>query len=213
MNNFFKCLKKLNVKSNDIVFIHSDTAILSQISIIQNENKVNLNEFIDYLIKYFTPSGTIIMPTYTYSFNISEDYNIKKSKSMVGQLTEIFRNFKGVKRSDHPIFSISTIGKYSDDFLKCNNHDCFGKNTVFDLMKKKNVKIIFLGCSVNSATFVHHVEQSFGVSYRYFNKFSGYIIKTKKKEFREINYFVRNLNIKKKLDLTFFEKTAIKKIF
>ena len=42
----------------------------------------------------------------------------------------------------------------------------FRKKSFFDYFKKKNGKIICLGCSFSSITFMHHIEEVSKVDYR-----------------------------------------------
>ena len=55
-----------------------------------------------------------------------------------------------------------------------------GIDSLFDRFDKINGKIIFLGCNFDRMTFIHHVEQSFGVNYRYLKKFNGNVKYNKK---------------------------------
>ncbi len=195
----------MGIKSNDTVFFHIDAALISQIVSPKNISK---NEFfINEIIKFFCPYGTIVMPTFTYSFTKNQNYDLKKTPSLTGLITELFRKNKKVSRSSHPIFSVAVNGRKTKEFLNCTNSDCFGEKTTFDLMKKLNAKIVCLGCSLDRVTFVHHIEQKFKVKYRYFKNFSGQII-DKKKYYCDTSYFVRNTEIDMKLSLDYLEHTA-----
>ena len=205
MKSFLSCLKNIGIKNNDTVFFYIDAALISQIASPKNINK---NEFfINEIIKFFYPNGTIVMPTFTYSFTKNENYDLKKTPSLTGLITELFRKNKEVSRSSHPIFSVAVNGKKTKEFLNCTSSDCFGEKTTFDLMKKLNAKIVCLGCSLDRVTFVHYIEQQFNVKYRFFKNFSGHII-DKKKYYCDTRFFVRNTEIDMKLSLDYFEHIA-----
>ena len=60
------------------------------------------------------------MPTHPklYEENGTLVYDIVRSPSTVGHLTEVFRKTEGVRRSEHPFSSVAVWGKDADFFLK-----------------------------------------------------------------------------------------------
>lgn len=202
-------LKKLKIKKNDIVMMHGDANISSQLK-GRNLN-AKLKTTFELIIRYFKPNGTLLVPTFTPSFTKTKKFDKIKSKSEIGIFSEKFRNTKGVQRSFHPIFSFSVIGKNQKKFLNTNMEDCFGEGTFFDLLFKNNAKIVCFGCGFNEITFTLFVEQYLKVKYRYFKYFKG--IKTSKdKRFEtSVRYFVRDLKRKTDLDLFLLKDRMIKK--
>ena len=65
--NFFKSLKKIGIKNKDNLFIHSDVGLLKEY-----KNKKELNQTCKIIIKQLQKvvgkEGTIVFPTFTYSF-------------------------------------------------------------------------------------------------------------------------------------------------
>jgi len=199
-------LKSIGIKPSDIFIIHMDAGAVAQFN--YKKSIVNLKKFSNELINYIGKEGTIIVPTFSYSFIQNKIYNLKKTPSEVGQFSEYFRRKKNIKRSEHPIFSVAVYGKFSKVFLSKNLNDCFGENTIFDELKKRNAKIVCFGCSLDRITFVHHVEQFNGVKYRYFKNFEGHIVNNRIKKFIRTRYFVRKLNIPSKTNLKKFERVC-----
>ena len=117
---------------------------------------------------------------------------------------------RGVKRSLHPIFSVCALGKNSDYYTDYALDNCFGKNSIFDLLYKENVKIITLGCAFEKATFIHYVEQELNISYRYSKKFNATVTSQNETKNLLVDYFVRDLDINTKLNLELLETEAIK---
>ena len=62
---------------------------------------------------------------------------------------------------------------------------------IINYFKKKNGKIICLGCSFSSITFMHHIEEISKVDYRINKVFFGEIKRDKKLKKVYTNYFVR----------------------
>ena len=59
-------LKKLKIKKNDIVMMHGDANISSQLK-GRNLN-AKLKTTFELIIRYFKPNGTLLVPTFTPSF-------------------------------------------------------------------------------------------------------------------------------------------------
>lgn len=124
--------------------------------------------------------------------------------------SEEFRKLKQISRTKNPIFSVGVVGKNKNFFLKSSYSDCFGKNTVFDFLKKIDGKIICLGCDFNRITFTHYLEQMYKVNYRFFKNFNGTIINGKSKKKVTTSYYVRKMTKSTEIDLSKLLKKALK---
>jgi aminoglycoside 3-N-acetyltransferase len=185
-------LQQLGINKFDTLMVHGNAGVAAQlISIDSNER---LEYLFNQLVEYVKDEGTIVIPTFSYSFTKGENFNVDDTESSVGQFSEIFRKKFSTSRSHHPIFSMCSIGKFSNEFKQTSNQDCFGENTAFDLLYKKNAKIICLGCDINRITFTHYVEQAAKVPYRYFKFFSGLVISKNSSYKQETSYFVRDID-------------------
>ena len=206
-------LNRINVKPEDVLMIHGDAGVASQYKNI--EPKERINHLFEELFKYIGTQGTIIVPTFSYSFTRNKDFIVDTTPSEVGLFSEMFRKIQKVKRTNHPIFSVAVYGRETKKILQSSNKDCFGKGTVFDLLKILNAKIICLGCDLNRITFVHYVEQQANVKYRYNKSFDGQIIEKNKCRKISTDFFVRNLDIQSECDLEWFKAEALaqKKLF
>lgn len=192
-------LSDLGIKSDDTICVHSELFNLGKLRTSKNDF---LSSIIKCLQECISESGTLIMPTFTYSFCKNEIYNKKTSPSTVGVLSEYFRSLDQVCRTNDPIFSFAVWGKDKKEYLKPTK-SCFGKDSVYDILQSKNGKILLFGTSKKGYTFTHYVEELAHVSYRYFKAFSGDIIdengvKTK----TSIDYFVRDLELDLDLDFS-----------
>ena len=205
--NIANSLKSVGVLSNDIVMIHGDSGVAAQFTHVNSNHCVQ--ELIRQIIEYFSPDGTVVVPTFSYSFTKNENFDVVNTPGKTGNFSECFRRYPFVRRSNHPIFSVAGIGKHFEKFEKSRTDDCFGKGTVFDLLYKLGAKIICLGCDFNKVTFAHYAEQCFGVSYRYMKNFSGSIIKDGNQNQLTTSYYVRNLEINSVLDLNLLKKKLI----
>jgi len=201
--------KDTGVLRNDLVMIHGDAGVAAQFTHIDSNQRIQ--ELIRQIIEYFSPEGTVVVPTFSYSFTKNKNFDVDNTPSEIGKFSESFRRYPLMRRSSHPIFSVAGIGNHFEKFEKSRIDDCFGEGTAFDLLYKLGGKIICLGCDFDRTTFAHYVEQYFEVPYRYMKNFSGYIIKDGNQNQLTTSYYVRNVEINSILDLNLLKKELINK--
>ncbi|WP_257929572.1 aminoglycoside N3'-acetyltransferase [Campylobacter lari] len=196
--DLIKTFKKLGIKKGDILCIHSELIKFGTPLLSKNEF---LQTILDCFFEVIGKEGTLIMPTFTYSFCKNEIYDKLKSKSTVGILTEYFRTWGGVKRTNDPIFSFAIKGAKEELFLK-NTASCFGKNCVYDILVKEDAKLILFGSKIAGYTFSHFIEEKAKVPYRYFKNFKGKIVDENGRiYYKNIQYYVRKLDENSDLDV------------
>lgn len=186
-----QALKKAGLKRGDDLFVHSELKSFGKINPKVSRDQF-LSSFLTPLLTSVGKTGTVIMPTFSYSYCNNEIFDVKNTPSHVGILSEYFRTRPHVKRSLDPIFSSAAIGPKSNYYTHVGT-DCFGKASIFEKLHQKNTKIVFIGETFD-ITFLHYIEQKFGVPYRFIKIFSG---KTRRKNIlkrRKYSYNVRPLD-------------------
>lgn len=196
-------LIKTGINEGDTLFIHSDISVFGSLK-CKNRGLL-LNGILSGIRKAVGNEGTIAMPTFSYSFCKNEDFDIEKTPSTVGILTEQFRKQPGSIRSDHPIFSIAAEGPKALE-ITTTDMDSFGAGSSFANLIKLDAKLVFFGASVHSITFIHHIEQMHGIPYRYIKTFNGNIIRNGQATPSEATFFVRYMDKSVVLDTALFEK-------
>ena len=199
-------LESLNIFPGDVIMIHGDAIVAAQ---LEGSKSKKINIFLNEIIRFLGKKGTIVFPSFTYSSTKSEIFDVQKSRSTVGLLSESFRKYDGVTRSKNPIFSVCSFGKYKKDFEHSCVNDCFGEKSCFGLLHSLGGKLINIACNFE-VTYLHYVEQKKKISYRYFKKFNGEIIDNGNKSFIETRYFVGNKNINYSMDLDKLKQNLIK---
>ncbi|HEC1773864.1 TPA: aminoglycoside N(3)-acetyltransferase [Campylobacter lari] len=188
-HDLIQTLKNLGIKKGDILYPHTE---IYNFGIPLIDGKTLLQTILDCFFEVIGKEGTLIMPTFTYSFCNQEIYDKTNSISKMGVLNEYFRKQKGVKRTNDPIFSFAVKGAKEELFLK-DTTSCFGDDSIFAEFKKQNGKIVLFGNHTLGCTFFHHIEEKAGVSYRYSKDFSGILIdENGNKHKKTITYFVRD---------------------
>ena len=186
--NFEKVMQSLKIKRNDLVMLHTDLSNFYEGSL---GNKCI--QFYRYLKKYFKETGTILVPAFSYSFCKNGYFDNINTKSEVGIFDEYFRLQKNVVRSYHPIFSFSCYGKFKNDFVNNTSKSATGYGSIFEKFFSMRGKILFFGARfVTSCTFLHFIEQTNRISYRYSKIFKGDVkLNNVLIKMKEYEFFVR----------------------
>jgi len=191
LNDFRDSLQQMGIRRGQTLLIHSDMAAFGKP--IRDKKRL-MNSIIEMFKDLVGETGTIVMPTFTYSFCKGQEYDVNESRSTVGALTEFFRKTEGVVRTIHPLFSVAIWGG-NKEFLKNVSHDSFGIDSIFDKIKKINSKMVAFGSTFSqSFTFIHHIEQIHGVPHRFIKTFEGIIRNGKSKKKSNADYYVRYLD-------------------
>lgn len=148
-------LKMLGVQPTDTLLVHSSMKAIGDVA-------GGAEGVLDALMDYLKP-GLLILPTHTWK-QINAEYNIYDpltEPACVGLLPNLFLRRPGVIRSWHPTHSVATCGADAAIYTAgeeqwdtpCPRQGCWGK------LIDRQAKILFLGCSLKSNTFLHGVEE------------------------------------------------------
>ena len=165
----------------------------------------------DAFDEVLSSSGTLIMPSFTYSATKNEPFDVENTPSTVGDLSEYFRKMDDVIRSSDPNFSVLARGLRAKDFSNVSVDDAFGPDSAFGLVNKLNAWLVCLACSLDRITFTHFVEQKVGVKYRYTKKFPFEIVKSSLTRTGQTKYYVRDLTIDSTINLSGLKEILTKK--
>lgn len=187
-----KCFEELGIAANDDVLVHADSIVTAA---YDGPTTQKLDILYNALFEKISPSGHLFAPSFSMSFTKGEDYDLETSPSTTGMASEHFRLMPNVRRSLDPLYNFCIRGPSSEMYASIRSESCFGNGSLFNLFYDRNVKMIFLGCSLDRATFVHFVEETIGVDYRYYKNFNGLISTPHEKYASSINLYVRNLDL------------------
>lgn len=168
-------LISLGVKSTDTVMVHSSMKAIGEVS-------GGADTVIDLLIDTVAQQGLLLLPTHTWQEWNCEDgiFDPQTEPSCVGILTELFRKRPGVVRSCHPTHSIAALGAEAETYIygeelsrsPCPKFGCWGR------LAAVKAKILFLGASLKTNTFLHSVEEWYEVPDRLAQQPTRYRIRT-----------------------------------
>ena len=148
------------LKSGDTLLLHSN--VKRTLFLMKSCGyKPSPNTILESFLNVLGDNGTLLLPTFNFDFTKGIEFDIKKTKSKMGILTEIGRKHKNAVRTAHPIYSFAVIGKLSNLFFNLDNLNAFGTGSPFDILNKINGKIGVLDLHENdSFTFYHHVSNT-----------------------------------------------------
>lgn len=199
-------LVSIGVEHGCTLLVHPDAIVAAQLS--PGPPKDRLDWLIGSISAAIGALGTLVIPAFSYSFTKGESFDVRKTPSSVGMVSEHFRLLPGVCRSSDPIFSFVCRGPRAKELCAIPIGECFGANSFFAALHRLDAQIVDLGCSMSrGGTFVHYVETMHGVSYRYNKVFSGKIISAGGQSSEcSVIYNVRDLNRKSEADLRRLQK-------
>jgi aminoglycoside 3-N-acetyltransferase len=91
---------------------------------------------------------------------LGKRFNVKKTLSMMGLVTEMFRRRDGTLRSLHPTHPVLAYGKDAE-WLVADHESCLypcGPGSPFEKFRQLKGKLLFFDVSFGSITFFHFVE-------------------------------------------------------
>ena len=128
------------------------------------------SELVRTLIEFCGPDRTLVMPAFyfgnpdvgslTETFAQNPRFDIRRTPSQMGLATEIFRRWKGVVQSRHPVYRVSALGPLAKALTQ--GHEFAdgpaGAGSPFEFMASRKTLILGIGKSFDVMTQTHHVE-------------------------------------------------------
>jgi aminoglycoside 3-N-acetyltransferase len=131
-----------------------------------NGFKGNPQDIITSIMEIIGEQGNIVMVSLPYTtssleyLNTKPVFDVRKTMSKMGIISEIFRRRKDVLRSLHPTHPVLVWGKDSSWMVE-NHHKCLypcGEGSPFDKFRTLNGKVLFFDVPFNTFTFIHYIE-------------------------------------------------------
>lgn len=153
--DLIKDLAAMNIDPAGTLLVHSSMKAIGAV-------EGGADTVLDALSAYMK-NGLLVLPTHTWS-SITDQHNVfdvSTERCCVGILPELFRQRQGVVRSLHPTHSVAALGRDAQSYISgeeyartpCGRRGCWGK--LYD----RGAQILFLGCTLQSNTFIHGVEE------------------------------------------------------
>ncbi len=158
----------LGIEKGDTLFIHSSFKSLGPI-------EDGADTVISALEETVGQDGLILMPTFSLLPSREErvaSWDIDKTPSTVGWLTEFFRQMPGTYRSDHYSHAVAARGRNAEafvaDHLRREGYQSpwdlhpwgktYGTHSPMFRAYKANAKLLMIGVDYDTSTYIHLVE-------------------------------------------------------
>ena len=155
----------------EIVMVHSSLGEL------QPTYAGEIRELLDALIELCGTHRTLVMPAFFFGgrkvdpiayYRERPAFDVRRQPSEGGLLTELFRRREGVRRSLHPVVSVTALGPQADELVASHHlaKTSFGEGTPFAIMAERRTAIVGIGTEYfRSLTQVHAAEDLLGERY------------------------------------------------
>ena len=188
-----EALLKCGLNRGDTVFCHSNVGFFGRA-----EEGETAESLFGIILRAFQdalgPEGTVVAPTFTYSFCKGQVFDPANTPSRMGLFAETLRRQPSARRSEDPIFSVAALGSRSIELTENVSQECFGKNSFWYRLFRADGVICFMNLDLDYCTFNHYVERCLDVPYRYDKLFTGYIERNGIKKKSAAVHYCRDLS-------------------
>ncbi|MBF0178493.1 MAG: AAC(3) family N-acetyltransferase [Magnetococcales bacterium] len=153
-------LRDLGIRPGDALLVHS---ALDRLECFTGK----LSDILTVLQECVGEEGVLLMPTLPFPGSALEwvrsgaTFDLNRTPSRSGLLTELFRRSPGVIRSPHPTHATAIWGSRAAEFAR-DHAACAtpcGRGSPYAKLLEADGKILFLGAGIASMTFFHTVEE------------------------------------------------------
>ena len=147
-----KILSDIGIVRGNVLFVHSSMnwiggGVTEGIALIEA------------LLDAVGPSGTLVMPSYAWRGSPVEggNFDVRKTPSAVGLLTELFRRWPGVHRSAHYWVPVCAYGQDAVYLTKdqTSMEHAFACDSTFRRLSELEALVVGLGVSLNTSSLAH----------------------------------------------------------
>ena len=158
--DFQRALEQLGIGTGDIVLVHCAYEGFAGFS-------GGVTDVIAALQQAVGSGGAVLMPTQPFSGSAVElaksgkVFDVRRTASQMGILSELFRRSAGVVRSIHPTHPVAGWGAKADALLRDHARAATpcGRDSPYARAGEAGGKILFLGTDITVMTYFHCIEE------------------------------------------------------
>lgn len=160
--NLIQALGKVGVENGDTVMVHSNFPPDSGFT-------GNPAEMVEALLRSVGDSGNLMMVSIPFRGGAADYlekekvFDVNRTVSMMGLVSEIFRRRRGTMRSLHPTHPVIVSGHSAAEIVADHELCDFpcGVGSPFEALREKDGKILFVDVPFGAMTFFHYLEDLF----------------------------------------------------
>ena len=204
--NIIDSLKKVGLKSGQIVYIDSELFKFGSLYEAKNKNHY-YKIFFDSIYEIIGKNGTIATNSYTFqTLRYGKKFIYEKTKCTSGEFSDYIRKKRGSLRSQHPVFSVTALGKHKKYLCSNNSSHNYGYNSPYQRFLELDGKVLNLATDPCFNPFLHVAEFLSGVPYFYNKLTKVNYYKNNKKVNKYFSSSVRYLDLDMKMKLNELKK-------
>ncbi len=191
-----RALREVGLRAGDVAYCHASVAMLGIPAFGLSEDAIGA-AFLDAFLEVAGPDGTLVVPTFTYSYTRNEPYDPAATPPgpALGALSNALWRRPDAFRSLDPLFSVIALGGRAQALISSSGAtDSFGAGSVYQRLLELDAAILNIGLRGTHAQVVHHIEQMAGVPYRFIKRFRGTTVVDGVARVTEVAYNVRGLD-------------------
>jgi aminoglycoside 3-N-acetyltransferase len=186
-NQIRESIEKVGIEKGDAVFVHSNLGFFGRLEKAKSKDDYCV-AFEKAIFQVIGTEGTLVVPTFSYSFCRKKDFYPLSTESDCGMFSDYIMTNGGL-RSHDANFSVASKGFLAKYFTERPTEHSFGENSFFDRFRQKKGKILNFNFDAGS-TYIHYVEKKLQVPYRYDKAFQGNVITEEGQEEKVFVHFV-----------------------
>lgn len=148
-------LDELGIESGDVVFVKASMNYLGY-------GPGDTLALLENLVERVGSAGTILMPSFPYSNDKGRPetdavFDVRRTPSQMGLLTEMFRRWPGTERSEHFWVPVAAWGRLAAEFVagQAEIPNPFGPGSSYQRLVDHGAKMVGLGVSTNYNILAH----------------------------------------------------------
>ncbi|MDP2431769.1 MAG: AAC(3) family N-acetyltransferase [Pseudomonadota bacterium] len=166
-------LNRLPLERGDVLFLHSNLGFFGRPEGCTGSADV-CHLFFDTLMRRLGGNGTLVVPTFTYSFPRRQLFDPAETASGMGAFAEWLRLHPDAQRSHDPCYSVAAVGAHAETLTAHAPENSFAPEAFFGRFLNADGVVLNLNFDAGS-TFLHYLERQLGVPYRFDKTFEGHI--------------------------------------
>jgi aminoglycoside 3-N-acetyltransferase len=158
---FIDLISRAGFKPGAVVMVHSSMDEVSRR--LPHLDAVKLIRLMQQMIG---EEGTLLMPTFPFSgkqvryVEKTNRFDVKRTPSQVGLITEVFRRMPDVVRSYHPTHSVAGWGKHAGELLGAHHlGGAFGEHSPLYKLRRCGGLVVGLGTGLRDSFTILHVPE------------------------------------------------------
>lgn len=149
-------LRRIGLQSGDLVVMHSSFKTMGL-------NDGTPSDVIETLLSVLGKEGTLVVPTFTYSYAgvwQAEPFDAQKTPGRLnGVLSETLRRNPCAFRSAHPTYSVAAVGRHAEAITKDRESAApLGRGSSYETVVQLGGRILLLGVGNKRNSALHYAE-------------------------------------------------------